>query len=61
MDVSAPGSLAVVTVQKVVQYVTQSFGGAVTKPPSRTYPTVRPQEAPVDRARGDPVVNGVVK
>ena len=49
MDVTAPGALAVVTVQKVAQYVDQTFGGPVTQPPSRTYPHVRPQEAPVDR------------
>jgi branched-chain amino acid transport system substrate-binding protein len=60
MDVSAPGALAVVTVQKVKQFVTQSFGGAVTKPPSRTYPPCSHRKLPWT-GKGVPVVNGVVK
>ena len=60
MDVSAPGSLAVVTVQKVVQFVDETFGGTVTKPPSRTYPTCAHKRLPWT-GKGRPVVNGVVK
>ena len=53
MDVSAPGSLAVVTVQKVVQYVDETFGGTVTSRragPTRPAPT-RGSRGP---GRGDP-------
>ncbi len=39
-------AIAVVTVQKVMQYVTQTFGGAVTKPPSRTYPPCAHKKLP---------------
>ncbi len=60
MSVTAPGALAVVTVQKVVQYVTQSFGGSVTQPPSRTYPPCAHRPLPWT-GKGRPVVNGVVK
>ncbi len=60
MDVSAPGALAIVTVQKVVQYVDETFGGTVTKPPSRTYPTCAHKRLPWT-GKGRPVVNGVVK
>ena len=60
MDVKAKGGIAVVTVQKVVQYVTQAFGGAVTKPPSRTYPPCSHKKLPWT-GKGRPVVNGVVK
>ena len=52
--------LPIVTVQKVKQFVTQSFGGAVTKPPSRTYPPCSHRKLPWT-GKGVPVVNGVVK
>ena len=60
MDVTAPGALAVVTVQKVMQYVDQTFGGTVLHPPSRTYPTCAHKPLPWT-GKGRPVVNGVVK
>jgi branched-chain amino acid transport system substrate-binding protein len=60
MDVSAPGALAIVTVQKVKQFVDETFGGTVVKPPSRTYPTCAHKKLPWT-GKGVPVVNGVVK
>jgi branched-chain amino acid transport system substrate-binding protein len=60
MDVSAPGALAIVTVQKVKQFVDQSFGGTITKPPSRTSPPCAHKPLPWT-GKGVPVVNGVVK
>jgi branched-chain amino acid transport system substrate-binding protein len=60
MDVSAPGALAIVTVQKVKQFVDETFGGTVVKPPSRTYPTCAHKKLPWTN-KGAPVVNGIVK
>jgi branched-chain amino acid transport system substrate-binding protein len=60
MDVTAPGALKVVTVQKVKQFVDETFGGTVLKPPSRTYPTCAHKPLPWT-GKGVPVVNGVVK
>ncbi len=60
MAVSAPGALAVVTVQKVNQFVDETFGGTVVHPPSRTYPTCAHKPLPWT-GKGRPVVNGVVK
>ena len=60
MDVTAPGAIAVVTVQKVLQYVDETFGGSIVKPPSRTYPACVHKRLPWT-GKGRPVVNGVVK
>ena len=54
MDVSAPGALAVVTVQKVVQFVDETFGGTVVRPPAGRIPPA-PTSAPWT-GKGRPVV-----
>jgi len=59
MDVSAPGSLAIATVQYIPP-LNQSFGGAITSPPSRTSPGCVHKKLPWT-GKERPVVNGVVK
>jgi branched-chain amino acid transport system substrate-binding protein len=58
MDVKA-GALSIVTVQFIPK-VAQSFGGSITKPPSRTSPTCAHKKLPWT-GKERPVVNGVVK
>jgi branched-chain amino acid transport system substrate-binding protein len=58
MDVKA-GALSIVTVQFIPK-VAQSFGGSITKPPSRTSPGCAHKKLPWT-GKERPVVNGVVK
>src|SRR6266550_2161492 len=58
MDVKA-GALSIVTVQFIPK-VAQSFGGAITKAPSRTSPACAHKKLPWT-GKERPVVNGVVK
>jgi hypothetical protein len=58
MDVKA-GALSIVTVQFIPK-VAQSFGGSITKPPSRTSPACVHKKLPWT-GKERPVVNGVVK
>ncbi len=58
MDVKA-GALSIVTVQFIPK-VAQSFGGSITKPPSRTSPACAHKKLPWT-GKERPVVNGVVK
>ena len=60
MDVTAPGAIAIVTVQKVMQYVDADLRRHDHEAAEPDVPDVRSQEAPVD-GQGRPVVNGVVK
>jgi branched-chain amino acid transport system substrate-binding protein len=59
MDVSAPGSLAIATVQYIPP-LNQTFGGAITSAPSRTSPSCAHKKLPWT-GKERPVVNGVVK
>jgi branched-chain amino acid transport system substrate-binding protein len=59
MDVKAPGSLGITTVQYIPP-VDQTFGGAIKSPPGRTYPSCAHKKLPWT-GKERPVVNGVVK
>jgi hypothetical protein len=59
MDVKSGGSLAIVTVQ-FIPNVDQTFGGAITRPPSRTSPACVHKKLPWT-GKEKPVVNGAIK
>jgi branched-chain amino acid transport system substrate-binding protein len=59
MDVTAPGAIAIKTVQYIPP-VDQTFGGAIHSPPGRTYPPCAHKKLPWT-GKERPVVNGVIK
>jgi len=59
MNVKASGGIAISTVQ-YIPGVRQSFGGSITKPPSRNSPACVHKKLPWT-GKERPVVNGVIK